>query len=97
MEKTELQMLSEIAGKVGRLEAMQESNVRSIGDMATSINRLVTKLDQSDDIAREADQRAKSAHHRIDNIDKIIFWAATTAIGAVIVGGITLMFKMKSY
>jgi methyl-accepting chemotaxis protein len=68
MNAPETQMLSEIALKVGRLEVLQESNAKAIQDMASSVNRLVEKLEKSDDIAREADQRARSAHHRLDEM-----------------------------
>ncbi|UUZ95972.1 hemolysin XhlA family protein [Paenibacillus sp. P25] len=68
MSTPETKMLSEIALKVGRLEVLQESNAKAIQDMAMSVNRLVDKLDKSDDLAREADQRARSAHHRLDEL-----------------------------
>jgi methyl-accepting chemotaxis protein len=70
LENTELGMLAEINNKVGKLEGAQEASVRAIGEMATNVNRLIEKLDQSNDIAREADQRARSAHHRIDEMGK---------------------------
>lgn len=63
------------------------------------LTRVETKIDlmvNARDIAQEALQSTKAAHHRLDRIDKIIFWAATTAIGAIIVGGLTLLFKSKS-
>lgn len=68
----ELRMLGDIAVKVGKLETMQESNVKAVGDLAISVNRLVDRLDKSDDIARDADSRARSAHHRIDDTIKRI-------------------------
>lgn len=56
--------------------------------------RVETKIDNMTDVrataeeAREtantAVQSAKSAHHRIDRIDKTIFWLGTTVVGAVI-------------
>lgn len=88
---TELQMLSDITAKVGRLEGLQDANTRAISDMAASVNKLVDKLDKSDDIAKDADQRARSAHHRIDRIDKILFWAGTSA-GAGIIGAVIKFF-----
>jgi hypothetical protein len=45
------------------------------------------------DVANEALASVKSAHHRIDKIDKIIFWAGTAIIGALVVGAISLLFK----
>lgn len=93
MAGDEKAILMEIAGKIGKLEASQEANVRALGEMASGVNRLVDKLDQSDDIAREADQRARSAHHRIDRIDKIIFWVSTTVIGGVIIAVMAVVIK----
>ncbi|MBU7314038.1 hemolysin XhlA family protein [Paenibacillus oleatilyticus] len=62
------------------------------------LTRVETKLDlmnSARDIAQEALQSTKSAHHRLDRVEKTIFWAATTIIGALIVGAITLIFKLK--
>jgi len=64
--------LNQIAVQVGKLEMLQQANTKALGDMASSINRLVDRLDRSDDIAREADQRSKSAHHRLDEANKRI-------------------------
>ena len=40
----------------------------------------------------DAQSRARSAHKRLDKIDKIIFWLATTVIGAVILSVLGLIF-----
>jgi len=88
---TQDKQLSEIAVKVGRLEVLQESSSRAIGEMASSVNRLVDKLDQSDDAAKEALDKAKSAHHRLNKIDKVIYWAGTTIVGAVVLGLIAML------
>lgn len=90
---TQEQALNEIAGKVGKLEAMQEASTKAIESMASSVNRLVDKLDESDDVAKEALQSARSAHHRLNGIDKIIFWAGTTVAGAVFLALIGLLWK----
>lgn len=47
------------------------------------------------DIAQEALQSTKASHHRLDKINKIIFWVGTTVIGAIIVRAITIAFKFK--
>jgi len=83
MSDAETKALTEISVKVGRLEIMQETNIRAINDMASSVNRLVEKLDKSDDIAREADQRARSAHHRIDDIKNGQKWLIGTTISMI--------------
>jgi len=78
---------------MGRMEALQESNIRTTSELTANVNRLVEKLDQSDDIAREADQRARAAHHRIDEVNKRvednsgdIKWIWRTVIAAVVTG-----------
>lgn len=67
---TDTQQLNDIALKVGRLEVLQEANAKAVTDLANGINRLIDKLDQSDKIAREADQRVRSAQHQIDETKK---------------------------
>lgn len=44
-------------------------------------------------IANAADISARSAHHRLNKIDKIIFWLATTVIGALILALIGFALK----
>lgn len=51
------------------------------------LTRVETKLDMMNsarEIAQEALQSTKSAHIRLDKIEKIVYWAATTIIGGVI-------------
>ncbi|MGY4559480.1 hypothetical protein ACVW18_005857 [Bacillus thuringiensis] len=60
------------------------------------LTRVETKIDglgNVRELAIEAQQSAKSAHMRVDRLDKLVFWLGTTVIGAVIVGGITTLFK----
>ncbi|MCL1701638.1 hemolysin XhlA family protein [Lysinibacillus sp. Bpr_S20] len=49
--------------------------------------------DNAKDIAEEALASTKSAHHRLNKIDKIVWWASTTIIGAVILGLLALVIK----
>lgn len=44
-------------------------------------------------IASEALQNAKSAHKRLDTHEKVIYWAGTTIIGAVVVGIISYFIR----
>ncbi|OXM15237.1 hypothetical protein CGZ75_00355 [Paenibacillus herberti] len=67
MSRPEVQ-LQAIASQVVKLETLQEVNTRALGDVATGITRLIERLEKSDDTAREAAQRARAAHHRIDEI-----------------------------
>lgn len=91
------QKLSEIGIKVGRLEIMHESSTKAISDLANNVNRLVEKLEQSDDAAKEALERAKSAHYRLNKIDKIIYWIATTIIGAVVIALVSLLWTSGNH
>ena len=55
------------------------------------LTRVETKIDgfgNVRDVAIEAQQSVKNAHLRMDRLDKLVFWIGTTAIGAVITGGI---------
>ena len=104
MNQSELQALGKIESRLARLEALQESNIRTINDLTANVSRLVEKLDRSDDIAREADQRAKSAHHRLDEVNRRvdgvandITWLWRTVIAAIVTGviggAITFIWK----
>lgn len=74
-------------------------------DILQRLTRAETKLDlmlekreiaaQALGTANEALQSSKSALHRIEKIDKVIFWAATTVIGALIVGATALLFRFR--
>lgn len=99
----ELQALNDIAMKVSRLEVMQETNTKAIGEMASSVNRLVDKLDASDDIAKEARDKAASAHHRITELNVDLKeiktghrWLLTTtvSIGGLFVAAVGLIWKL---
>lgn len=67
-------------------------------ELLVGLTRVETKLDSLGnvkDVAVEAQQSAKSAHLRVDRLDKLVFWLGTTVIGAVIMGGITALFKLS--
>ncbi|OMF35322.1 hypothetical protein BK133_11130 [Paenibacillus sp. FSL H8-0548] len=70
---------------------LQEVGAKNINDLTTTVQRLVDKLEVNNDISREALDKAKSAHHRLDGIDKIIFWGGTTIIGAIVLSAITII------
>ena len=93
MTQSELNALGKIESRLARLEALQEANVRTTNELTANVNRLVEKLEKSDDLAREADQRARSAHHRIDEVRADVTWAWRTALGALITGAIALIWK----
>lgn len=93
---SEIQQLNEIAHKVGRLEVLQETNTKAIAEMATSVNRLVDKLDKSDDIAREADQRARAAQHQINELKQTLKWVIGTAVSfaGVMIAALGFLWKV---
>jgi cell division protein FtsL len=62
------------------------------------LTRVETKLDlmaSARDTANEALQLVKAAEIRIARIEKVVYWTATTIIGALLVGAVSLLFKFK--
>lgn len=90
---TQEQQLNDISVKVGRVEVLQEVGAKNINDLTITVQRLVEKFEANNDIAREALDKAKSAHHRLDGIDKIVFWGGTTVIGAIVLAAIAFIVK----
>ena len=88
MSDIETKALHDISTILGRMEALQEANMRSTTELTANVNRLVEKLDRSDDIAREALQRVKSAQHQLDDVRGDIKWLWRTVIGAILTGAI---------
>jgi hypothetical protein len=75
---------------------MAELKHDDMKELLVGLTRVETKLDtlgNVKEVAIEAQQSAKSAHMRVDRLDKLVFWLGTTVIGAVIVGAITALFK----
>lgn len=75
---------------------MNEVRETDIKELIISLTRLETKIDMLGnvrEVAVEAQQSVKSAHLRLDRLDKIVFWLGTTVIGAVITGAIMALFK----
>lgn len=58
-----------------------------------SIKSILSTMANTNNVALEALQSSKSAHHRLDRIEKIVYWAGTTIIGALIVGAISIFLK----
>ncbi|HFJ9356494.1 TPA: hemolysin XhlA family protein [Bacillus cereus] len=75
---------------------MAELKHDDMKELLVGLTRVETKLDtlgNVKEVAIEAQQSAKSAHMRVDRLDKLVFWLGTTVVGAVIVGYITALFK----
>lgn len=95
MSNQGLDKLNEIAIKVGKIEQKQEAQAESISRLANSIDRLLDKLDKSDDVAKEALQRVKSAQHQIDDVKSGIKWLWRTVVGSIltgVIGGMIAIF-----
>jgi hypothetical protein len=72
------------------------NGIREI-DIIIQLTRLEAKLDAMGDVrdvAKDSLASSKSAHLRIDKIDRIIFWAGTIIIGALATGAISLLFQL---
>jgi len=79
--------LIEISSEMKVLKFMQENNTKAISDLASSIKELVTSMKESDDLSKEALEKAKSAHKRLDKYDKVSIWLITL-VGAALVGAL---------
>lgn len=71
-----------------------ESTEKILSDIRERVVRVETKIDlmtnvedtaeEAKEIAVKALESTKSAHRRLDKVDKLIFWVGTTVIGAVL-------------
>lgn len=59
----------------------------------TAVETKVNTMANTKDIANEALQSTKSAHHRLDKVESNQTWLWRTVVGAVIAGAIALMWK----
>lgn len=98
---TQEKTINEISVKVGRLELMQENSIEAVKEMATSVSSLVVELKESNNIAREALEKSKSAHKRLDAIAEAekarkskIEWFWKLILTPIILGALALMWKV---
>lgn len=71
-----------------------------LSEILQRVTRVETKVDamaNAKDIANEALLSVRSAHHRINGIDRIIFWAGTTFFGSIIVAAAVFITKGGLY
>lgn len=62
------------------------------------LTRVETKIDMmisARDMAQEALQSTKAAHHRLDKLESNQTWIWRTVVGAIIAACISLIFKIK--
>lgn len=81
---------------------MPQNDVSTVlADIRERVVRVETKIDNMTDVRKTAEQAksiatealssTKSAHKRLDKIDKMIFWLGTTVIGAVVISTLNLI------
>jgi predicted component of type VI protein secretion system len=82
-------------------------DVKDLTELITKLRidmaRIESKLDNMKDINQKVDnieqvltqtaQSAKLAQERIDKIDRVIYWLATTIIGTIIAGLVTFIAR----
>ena len=76
----------------------QVETLQRLTRVETKIDSIEEKLDAMIDAkatASEALISTKSAHLRIDRLDKLVNWVGTTIIGAVLLAIISLVIKSK--
>jgi uncharacterized membrane protein len=102
LHSTGLFSSQKVGGGGGSMEESQKiqdqlTNVRiDLRELSTKIDTLKDiskKLDDVETIAKKAMESTKSAHRRLDKIDKLINWLASTVIGAIILAVIGFIIK----
>ncbi|ASA21941.1 hemolysin XhlA family protein [Paenibacillus donghaensis] len=76
----------------------QLETVQRLTRLETKIDSIEDKLDamlDAKETANKALDSTKSAHLRIDRLDKLVNWVGTTIIGAVLLAIISLVIKSK--
>lgn len=63
-------------------------DLRELSTKMAALKDVTEKLDHAEAVANKAMDSVKAAHHRLNKIDKLIFWLATTVFGAIIFAGI---------
>ncbi|MEK4425852.1 hemolysin XhlA family protein [Solibacillus sp. FSL K6-1523] len=79
---------------------MGDDLVRNVYERLGAIEAKIDGFTQVREVAYRAEDKAdealastKSAHHRLNKLDKIVWWAATTIIGAVILALLAMVLK----
>ena len=65
----------------------------TINEKLDALKSVATKVDAVDHTANEALMSVKSAHERIEKIERTLYWLMTTVIGALITGAIVFFLK----
>ncbi|WP_342600793.1 hemolysin XhlA family protein [Psychrobacillus sp. FSL H8-0483] len=79
---------------------MGEELIRNIRERLSGIKAKIDYIrdiritaERAQDTADKVPESTKSAHNRLDKIDKIIWWVSTTIIAAVILALLALVIK----
>lgn len=88
-EKEQQSLMYNIFERLGNIDAKLDG----VNQIRQSVIETDKKADEAQKKADEALASTKSAHHRLNKIDKIIWWVGTTIIGAVIVALVALVIK----
>lgn len=67
--------------------------IGKITEKLDGLKHVSSKVDNVEKTANEALSSVKSAHGRIERIEKTIYWLATTVIGSLITGMIVFILK----
>ncbi|WP_240415041.1 hemolysin XhlA family protein [Paenibacillus periandrae] len=68
-------------------------DLRELSTKMDTFKDMSRKIDEVDDLAKKAMESTKSAHRRLDRIDKLVTWLSTTVIGAIILAVVGFVIK----
>ena len=68
-------------------------DIAKLNEKIDALKVTANKIDSIEKTANESLGSVKSAHHRIDRIEKMIYWLATTVAGSLITAIITMLVK----
>lgn len=80
------EVITDIRVTVGKIE-------EKIDSISASMNEAKSTADKASVTANKALESTKSAHRRLDKMDKLVFWVSTTIIGAVLLALIATLWQ----
>lgn len=66
-----------------------EENVKTVNEVKREVDLMALKV-------QAVEESTKSAHKRMDKVDKIVFWVGTLIIGAVILAVLSVVLINKN-
>lgn len=79
-------VITDIRVTVGKIE-------EKIDNISSSMNEAKNTADEARTTANKALDSTKSAHRRLDKMDKLVFWVSTTIIGAVLLALVATLWQ----